>query len=363
MKTLEELRKTQENLASTLPSDISDLETIIFSDMQKVMLEECLALTLVHTIDLAGKPVDFIRVPKELAPSSPLPPCNEGDPVTPRKFLLDKKDIKLTERWADGFSLARDSIEDSEVDLVTLGKDNMSKEFAQGLDDYLFSVLLEETSYTETIAGGAAHATYQLAHSPLVEVVSATDDDTPPNPVTVESQDEYQGKVKIAEVLTGINLVITYKASGHSLVVDAKTDGKLMWEDLSAGYDLARGHYETMKIVVVNSRGKSDIIGDTRFLTTFMGTGERSPMATNEIGMAVGMKIFVSSRVPEGCALLLDVNRFVWHVQKGGVKVSTFDQPASDVVDFYFFLRSGADVVDRYAGVLVTNLGSKSADL
>jgi hypothetical protein len=374
MKTLEELAKgnpilieelkktlTKEQLASTLPSDISDLETIIFSDMQQIMLQECVGLTLVRTIDLSGKKTDYITVPKELAPASPLPPVAEGDTVIPRKFLLDTKPITLSQRWGDDFSLAKDSVDDCEVDLVNLGKDNMAKEFAQGLDEYLFSVLLRETTYTQTISGSTAHAIYQLAHSPVIEVVSIKNDAE--DDLTLQAIDEFEGKVQIDESLSGDYLHITYKASAHALVKDAKTDKVLAFEDLSAGYDMARAKYETMHFAVVHPRGKSDLIADEKFLWAYAGMGKQAPISTNEIGQAAGMKVLVSSRIPEGCCLLVDVPRFVWALQKGGVKVSTLDQPASDVIDFYFFLRSGADVLDEYAAVLITNIGSKSADL
>jgi hypothetical protein len=363
---LEELKKTmtKEQLAMTLPSEVADFEKIMFSDMQKIMLEECIALSLVNTKQVPDG-TDFIRVPKELTPAI-LPILAEGNTITPRKFLLDKKDISLSMRWGDGFALSRDSISDTagNVDLIQLGKENMAKEFSQGLDDYLFSVLLRETTYTaESHAGAAAHSIYTLTHSPVTTIIAVTDDSSPVVPVTLEKIDEYEGKIKIAENLGGKNLLVTYKASAHSLVQDANADATLAWDDLSNARGDMRAHYEVPRFVVVAPRGRSQLIADTKFLSAYMATGKVSPVSTFEIGEAAGLKVLESTRIPEGCALVIDPIRFVYHVSKGSVVVRTLDEPQSDAINFFFFLRAGADVVDQYSACLITNIGSLSADL
>jgi len=362
MKTLEELAKTNERLAMTLPSDITDFETKIFSAIEQIAVESSEGIGLVRVKDLEGEATDSVTVPKE---QSPLVPTDvaEGDTVTPSKVLLDKKTISLSKRWGEGFALSQDAIDDCHVELITLGLESVGKGFAQKLDEFIFQGLLRETEYSETIAGLGAHGVYTLAHKPLTRVISATDDSVPAVPITVEAQDEFDGKVKILESLTGKNLKITYRASGHTLIRDAGTDTTLSYEDLTSAFYLSRDKYEVPKVIVVNPRSYGDIIKDDRFVSAYQGTGAQAPVVSNEIGQVAGLRIVVTTRMPEGIALELDTKRFWMLLKKGRMHIKRREEPSSDSYEFYFFQRVGGDTINEFASAIITNLGSKSADL
>jgi hypothetical protein len=362
MKTLEELAKTNERLAMTLPSDITDFETKIFSAIEQIAVESSEGIGLVRVKDLEGEATDSVTVPKE---QSPLVPTDvaEGNTVTPSKVLLDKKAISLSKRWGEGFALSQDAIDDCHVELINLGLESVGKGFAQKLDEFIFQGLLRETEYSETLAGLGAHGIYTLAHKPLTRVITATNDDVPPVAVTVESQDEYDGKVAITESLLGKNLVIKYRASAHTLIRDAKTDRILEYEDLTAAFYLSRNHYEIPKVVVMNPHSYADIIKDTRFISAYQGTGAQAPVVSNEIGQVAGLRIVVTTRMPEGIALELDTKRFWMLLKKGRMHIKRREEPSSDSYEFYFFQRVGGDTINEFASAIITNLGSKSADL
>ena len=129
MKTLEELAKTNERLAMTLPSDITDFETKIFSAIEQIAVESSEGIGLVRVKDLEGEATDSVTVPKE---QSPLVPTDvaEGNTVTPSKVLLDKKTISLSKRWGEGFALSQDAIDDCHVELINLGMESVGKGFA-----------------------------------------------------------------------------------------------------------------------------------------------------------------------------------------------------------------------------------------
>lgn len=345
----------------TLPSDISDLETIIFGAVSKQVQETSEALGLVVTVDLSGKATDFIRIPKTFGSSVP-PTVAEGTPISPRKFLMDLKDVRLTQRWGDSFALARDAILDSEVSLMELGTQDLAQGFTQVLDEYLFGVLLRKALQSEIIAGDVAHHVYSLGSNPVVEIVTIEDDSH--NALTAEGIDQFTGKVQIAEDLSGgDHLNIVYYSSDHKLVQNAKTPKELSYEDIVGAYGLARNKYETMKTICVNPRSYQDLLKSPVVMGIFIAAAGNSPAITGEMSRISGMRIIMTTRIPEGVCLLLDEKRFVTHVQKGTVSVKSRDELSSDSVEIYAFMRAGADVLWQYSASLIVNLGSLSATL
>jgi len=65
MKTLEELAKSNERLAMTLASDITDFETKIFGAVEQVAVESSEGIGLVRIKDLQGEKTDSVTIPKE----------------------------------------------------------------------------------------------------------------------------------------------------------------------------------------------------------------------------------------------------------------------------------------------------------
>jgi hypothetical protein len=78
MKTLEELAKTNERLAMTLPSDITDFETKIFGAVEQVAVESSEGIGLVRIKDLQGEKTDSVTIPRE---QSPLVPTRANKPI------------------------------------------------------------------------------------------------------------------------------------------------------------------------------------------------------------------------------------------------------------------------------------------
>jgi len=208
---------------------------------------------------------------------------------------------------------------------------------------------------TDTLTGQGAGSVYQLTKKPFLHIVSAIKA-SDESAVTVEEVDYKDGKVKITEDLSGDNLKITYYYTVRSNVYDPATAGTLAFDDLvTVKAQLIAKKYDP-DIIVVHPDHLASILKDTRF--SYIQEGQAILKGT--LGVLAGLQIVVSDRMPQSCALVIDIDKAGYFVDFKPFTMKKKDLPEADALAIFFYRTVGARIINEDAIALIVNLDSKS---
>jgi hypothetical protein len=350
MKTLEELAKmTTGDITAILPK-------IIIMEVEEAARAQRFGRALVRiNTDLVGKQGRSIHVPKRgimsaghIAEGTSLNAFTGG--TSPAYTTIEITPTKVVSYAA----LTQEALDASEFDLI---KDHI-REAGEALADLedvdIVNEFLGSTEITEVIAGAGANHVYTLAH-PLVLHWTAAKNDAGTS-LTVVAVDYFEGKVKIAEDLTGgyLHFTYTYTVAGSRGKTDANTAGQLKYEDITAMGTLIRSAKRSPNFMVLNPEEMADLIKDNRFIDA-AAYGSSEPLLTGEVGKVGAMKLLVTTNIPAGVAFCVDSTRAAYLVIKRNIDLKRWDNPQTDAVELYFYYEYAPKVVNPECVAIVYN--------
>jgi len=184
----------------------------------------------------------------------------------------------------------------------------------------------------------------------ILEIVSDPAD-------VVSSVDYYDGKI----VTSGAG-TITYAKTTRTYVKEVSTAGSLVYKDIAAAAGDIRARKWKANFLLVHPNQYADLLNDDRFIDTSR-YGAREPIVNGELGKIGGMKVLVSTQIPDGVSLVVDSTRAGWLAIKRNIDLKRWDNPQTDSVELYFYMEYGVAVTDEDAIVVLVNSASDAVDL
>lgn len=341
MKTLEELAKmTTGDITAILPK-------IIIMEVEEAARAHRFGRALVRiNTDLVGKQGRSIHVPKRTIMSAAR--VSEGTELnaftggtSPAYTTVEITPFKVVSYAA----LTQEALDASEFDLIRDHIREAGEALADLEDQEIVWEFLGKTEVTEVISGAGSNNVYTLAHSRVLKWVTATNDAA--TPLTVVAVDYFDGKVKIAENLTGdyLHFSYWYTTVGTRNTVEANTDKQIKYEDITAMGTLIRSAKRSPNFMVLNPEEMSDLIKDNRFIDA-AAYGSSEPLLTGEVGKVGAMKLLTTTNIPAGVAFCVDSTRAAYQVIKRNVDLKRWDNPRTDAVELYFYFEFAPKVVN-----------------
>jgi len=240
--------------------------------------------------------------------------------------------------------ITQEAIDGAELNLI---KDAIAEAGIALADKEDLDIVHELIGYTtaSTIAAGAG--TLDTGKK-ILEIVS--------DPAGIVSQvDYYDGKI----VVTGSG-TITYAYTVRTYVEDAQSAGTLSYDDIAIAAGKIRSRKWKPNFMLIHPNQMADLLRDTRFIDASK-YGSNEPIVNGEIGKIAGLKVLVSTHIPDGVMLIVDSTRAAWLAIKRPIDMKRWDNPATDSVELYFYEEYGVKVTDEDAVEVVVNLNKTYA--
>lgn len=361
MKTLEQLQQivTTGDWSSLLPIIVQSIET---SARPKERAKQFFK----WSNEPAKQGLREVRIPATGTISVNF--VEEGTALTPTEAPITY--VSCTpKKIGVAIKFSRETIKFKRVDIVQSQLDEAGVSLVKFEDAFLFNELMgyyshSPTPYTENIAtetltGGGANTIYTLAHSPLIEVIDARQNNSSGSPVEITTIDYYRGKVKVATDLTGKSLWIKYSWSVRTNKVNANTVGTVRFEDLVNASSVIKTKYYEPSVVIVPEDHTVDILGDSRFFPS--GVFEK-PIVTGEVGKLAGLRVVFTPLV-KNMAIVLDMDNCASGFTFRELEMLEDVEVLSDCYLVSLFEEIGARVKKEDAIAIITNIGPKAGNL
>jgi len=249
--------------------------------------------------------------------------------------------VHITQEAIEGceLNLIRDAVTEAGIALA----DKEDSDIMKALLDYSVDAHTFTGAGTATISGGA-----------LVYVEESESN--------FSKADYYDGKI----VATGA-CTITYWQSAHgkSYCVDALSEGTWSvngYKAIVKAVTAVKARKWRPQFIVIHPNALGGILKSNMFIDAAKyGTNE--PIVNGEIGKIAGLKVLVTTQMPDGAALVIDPTRAAWFAVRRRLDMKRWDNPATDSIELYFYVEYGVKVTDKDALELIVNITDGSADL
>jgi len=136
--------------------------------------------------------------------------------------------------------------------------------------------------------------------------------------------------------------------------VDAATSGVLAYDDVITAVATIRGKNYDPDTLVIHPDQAADLLKDTKFINA-SAYGSREPILRGEIGQFAGLKVFVTSQMTSGKALVFDSKRASILVIKRDVTVRRREEPERDAITLYITQMYKPYVINDEAVCIIYN--------
>jgi len=300
-------------------------------------------------------------------------------PNKPREISFPKKGTGISVSWgvAPGSSIAASSFSYEAV-TVTVQKAGIRLEFtnealeqamrdvikdhiyeaglewAEQLDDVAQTVALDLKRETVTITDGSIGT---ASNVPIMRIVSV-------NGGTIKSVQYDEGTITLTGSVSAATVVTEYsnllKSTGQW--VSASTPGSLSVKDILRAKGKMAGNHRTPDVLILNPVDLATLFFDPNAkLVDASVYGKNEVLLNAELGKLFGMKVLMSSRSPEGAAILIDTTRLGYDVRKRDLTGTREDKPEFDSVWYHFWAERNFGLVDTLAVAAVVNAASSDS--
>ena len=258
--------------------------------------------------------------------------------------------------------ITQEALDGQDFDLINLSIEEVGVALAEKEDLDIVDELIGLELGSATIAGThAAGYTWTVGAAPLLYITSIVSGGTTYTSADCAGIDFFEGLFKMTSV-TLTNPVVSFAKSVRTNFLDAKTPAQLQYEDVVNVATVIRGLKWVPNFLLINSNQMSDLLKSTKFIDASQ-YGDREALVNGEVGKISGLKVLVTTVIPDGCALVVDSTRAAWEALKRPVDMKRWDNPTTDSVELYFFMEYGVKVTDEDAVAIAVNLGLKAAEL
>lgn len=271
----------------------------------------------------------------------------EGAALTLEGITYVANTILPTKKGA-AVHITQEAIEGCELNLIRDSVVEAGIALADKEDADIMKALL---SYTEgTVSDTTAH-TWAVG-APLVYV-----DETATNFTSADYKD---GIIKASGGAT-----ITYYSSAlpAACFVDSLAEGNTWsadgYKSIASGVIKIRGNKWAPKFLVIHP----DVLGGLLKSTMFIDAskyGSNEAILNGEIGKISGLKVLVTTQMPNGAALVIDPSRAAWMAVRRNLDMKRWDNPQTDSIELYFYVEYGMAVTDQDALAVIVNITAGS---
>jgi N4-gp56 family major capsid protein len=182
-------------------------------------------------------------------------------------------------------------------------------------------------------------------------------DETPTN---LTSVDYYAGNIIVGGACT-----IAYKTSSFAATYfdDCLADG-FTWstdayKEIATAVTKVRGRKWNPKFLLVHPDALLGILKSDMFIDASK-YGSAEPIVNGEVGKVAGLKVLVSTNMPNGAALVIDPTRAAWMAVRRNLDMKRWDNPSTDSIELYFYTEYAAAATDKDALQIIVNITAKS---
>jgi len=124
---------------------------------------------------------------------------------------------------------------------------------------------------------------------------------------------------------------------------------------ITAAVTAIRAKNWTPRYLVVSPAALKGILLSNMFIDASK-YGSNEPILTGEIGKIAGLKVLVTTHIPDNVALVVDPDRAAWMAIRRHLDMKRWDNPDTDSIELYFYTEYGVKLTDPDACVKIVNI-------
>ena len=145
-----------------------------------------------------------------------------------------------------------------------------------------------------------------------------------------------------------------------SNTVSAVTNGTWSvnaYKVISAAVAKIRAANWSPKFLVIHPNDLKSILTTDMFIDASK-YGSNEPILNGEIGKIAGLKVLVTTQIPDASnvALVVDPDRAAWMAIRRHLDMKRWDNPDTDSIELYFYTEYGVELTDSDACVKITDI-------
>jgi len=348
IKTLEELGVGTADVAAITGKAIAD-------SIEEVARGACVFAQLFKpNRDLvgAGKPRQ-IQFPKKGTGISVTWGVSPGSTVSASSFAYDAVTVSV-EKVGIKLEFTNEALEQALRDVI---KDHIYEaglEYAEAVDDQAQTIMMDLKRETVAISNDSVDAATNV---PILRIISVSG-------ATIANVQYDTGTITLTGSVAAATVVTEYPnmQKGNTMWVAATNAGSLSAKDLMRARAKVVGQKRNPDIVILNPVDLATLLFDTNLkFVDASAYGDREAILNGEIGKIFGMKVLLSTRAPEGAAIVVDSSRLGYDVIKRDLEGHRQDKPEYDSVWYNFWAERNFGVADTLAVALVVNAASSDS--
>lgn len=315
MKTLEEFQVTTDELSGAL------FVQALAGEIEKDALAATVAINLVKiNRELVGNPGKSISFPKRTGVAfAAITENASATLVTPSYTTVD---VTPTKRGGN-VDITNEALEASRFDVVEEVLDSLARAAAQAKNTHIIDVLLDRLTDVATIAGTEDSTAFTLSVGNIINVIEITISGTTQVASTDYTVDHKDGVIHLVVTIASGGLV-TYEYAQSITMVESDTAGVLSGRDVLAAVAEVRAANYDADSLLVHPAQYADLLNEQRFYdSSQFGTPEAQK--TGHLRVLYGLKVYVTTAIQDGVAIVIDTSRAAKLVMKRDLTVK-FDE-------------------------------------
>ena len=306
MKTHEELLLTMADVTGVLyPNEVIADAIAQFAEPNRV----CRQLVNIDR-SLQNQPGVTILIPKSVALSASV--VDEGASLTLQTQSYDSVAITV-QIWGAAVSIGDETIEASKFNLIQDAMQNLGKALADAEDKDIINELIDYTTAADVdLVTTGSVTTVALAYSNIIVVDSIVVTLTTTWTETIR-MDYKHGVVGFSTAPSSATINFGYNASVPT--IETTTAGVLnAWTINEARSTVVAAGYKP-DVIIMHPNQYMDILNDSQF-TDAAKYGSTRPIQNGEVGMIYGLKVFVTTQMYDGVAVVFDSTKAITYAIK-----------------------------------------------
>jgi hypothetical protein len=349
MKSIEELALGTADVAAITPKVIADTieevarGAVVFAQFFKVNRD----------LIGQGKPRE-ISFPKKSTGISVTWGVAPGSTVSPSSFTYDAVTVSV-QKIGMRLEFTNEALEQAMRDVI---KDHIYEaglEYGEAVDDQGQTIMLDLKRETVSISGGSVGTASNI---PIIRIISVSDG-------TIANVEYDTGQITLTGSVATATVVTEYSGYLQStgLWVGATNAGTLSARDILRAKGKLAGQHRNPDAIILNPVDMWTLFFSTDAkLVDASVYGSNEPLLNGEIGKLFGMKVVLTSRAPEGVAILVDSARLGYDVRRRELNGVREDKPEYDAVWYHFWAERNFGVADSLAVAAVVNAASSDSE-
>lgn len=351
MKSLQELIVGTDEITGAL------FATVISDKLVKAAEAKLIGRELVQVnTELVGKPGHVLDFPKMTTVD--FSTHTQGSSLTTTQPTFSTVEIAPI-LMSCGIRITNEAIEASRFDVIQTQLQGLADAAARMENVEIIRAVMNMTIGTWEVTADGSTATFTMTGaSNIVQVVSVLVGGVSS---TIDYYiDHFDGAIKFSSNPASVAVIsVSYYSVPTLNMVEAISSTVLNYDDILSAKAYVDGNSYYADVVAIHPNELADLLNSQKFIdASYYGSNEGQ--MRGEIGMIAGLKVLVSTAVPQGSAVVLDSKNAAVLVVKRGLKIATQDVPGADAVEVIATMKYAAGIINDEAICVIT--GAQTLD-